>query len=92
MISAVNFGPYDNGHLILGLNTGMLLAFDVVNNFELVFSMQVCPYPITQIEFDPTQLVLVSCAENKHIYAISLIDKKFEYVYLDVGVNQFATI
>ena len=36
-ISAINYGPYDNGHLIVGLNTGVLLAYDVQNSFQLVF-------------------------------------------------------
>ena len=90
-ITAINFGPYDNGHLLLGLATGVLLAFDVVNGFDLVFQMQLCQAPLTQIAFDPTQLVLVSCATTGHIYAVSLIDKKFEYVYLDLG-GQYCTV
>ena len=30
-ISAINFGPYDNGYLFIGLNTGYLLAFDIAH-------------------------------------------------------------
>lgn len=86
------YGPYDNGHLLLGLESGHLLAFDVNNNFESIFQMHLCSYPLTSIQIDPTQLILVSCAETKQVYAISLIDKKYDYVYLDLGVNQFGTV
>lgn len=26
-ISAINYGPYDNGHVLIGLSDGLLLAF-----------------------------------------------------------------
>ena len=39
MITSLNFGPYDNGHLLVGLETGYLLAYEVVNNLDLVFEM-----------------------------------------------------
>ena len=82
------YGPYDNGHLILGIETGHLLAYEVNSAaFELVFHMQLCGYPLTSITFDPTQLILVSCKQTKRVYAVSIIDKKYEYVYLDLGVN-----
>lgn len=29
-ISCVNYGPYDNGHILLGLTNGTLIAFDFV--------------------------------------------------------------
>ena len=33
-ISSIGFGPYDNGHLIIGLTTGQLLGFDLLHNYE----------------------------------------------------------
>lgn len=36
-ITSVNYGPFDNGYLLLGLETGSLLAYDVIQGFELVF-------------------------------------------------------
>jgi len=91
-ISSHGFGPYDNGHLLLGLQSGHLLGFDVNNNFEIVFSMQLCQYPLSSIQIDPTNLVLVTCAATKKMFAVSLIDKKFEYVYLELGLNQYCTV
>ena len=37
-------------------------------------------------------LILVACEASSHLYAVSLIDKKFEYVYLDLGSNQYCTM
>jgi hypothetical protein len=54
---------------------------------DLVFQIQLGHLPLTGIAFDPTLLVLVSCEATKQVYAVSLIDKKFEYVYLDLGIN-----
>lgn len=48
--------------------------------------------PLSAISFDPTNLVLVTCEATKHIYSISLVDKKVEYVYIDLGVNQYCTV
>ena len=39
MITSLNFGPYDNGHLLIGLETGYLLAYEAVNKLDLVFQM-----------------------------------------------------
>ena len=49
--------------------------------------MQLCMSPLTSIQIDPTQLILVGCKETKQVYAVSLIDKKYDYVYLDLGIN-----
>ena len=27
-ITSINYGPYDNGHILIGLENGSLLAFD----------------------------------------------------------------
>lgn len=41
-VTATGYGPYDNGHLLLGLDDGSLMGFDVNGNFELVFQIQLC--------------------------------------------------
>ena len=30
-ITALNFGPYDNGYLLIGLRSGQLLVFDTIH-------------------------------------------------------------
>ena len=54
--------------------------------------MQICQHPLTSIRFDPTNLILISSKTTNHVYAVSLIDKKFDYVYLEMGTNQFCTV
>jgi hypothetical protein len=29
-VSAIGFGPYDNGYLLVGMESGLLLAFDLL--------------------------------------------------------------
>ena len=91
-ISSISYGPYDNGHLIVGLQTGQLLGFNIVNNFEQIFQITLCSSPLTSISFDPTQLILVTSEASNKVYAVSLIKKQFEYIYLDLGRKQYCTV
>jgi len=82
-ITALNYGPYDNGHIILGFNNGHIL---ILNSLDLasMFRLQVFePLPaqmrentdgvkvlegdehvhISKIQFDPTQMILVSSSK-----------------------------
>lgn len=54
--------------------------------------MQLCESPLTSIKLDPTQLILVSCHNTQQIFGVSLIDKKYEYVYLNLATDKFATV
>lgn len=68
-ITSLNFGPYDNGHVIVGLNTG---AIFILNSLDLssMFRYQVfdplrspeknnLPL-INNINFDPTQMIFAT--------------------------------
>lgn len=35
MITCINYGPYDNGHILIGMSNGTLLAFDSVSMNKL---------------------------------------------------------
>ena len=37
-------------------------------------------------------MILVSVKATKQMFAVSLIDKKYDYVYLEMGANQFCTV
>ena len=53
-ISALNFGPYDNGHIILGFNSGAIL---IVNSLDLSSMFRFFAFdsiPVKQLIFDPT--------------------------------------
>ena len=60
LISSLVYGPYDNGHILVGLTTGDFFAFDSMNLTMLV-NVKISESPVTSIAVEPTQLVLVGC-------------------------------
>jgi hypothetical protein len=89
-ISSINFGPYDNGHLLLGLSSGVLLAIDLVE-MEVIMQLQLFKSGVKSIVFEPTNLVFVS-SEDRELTAISIIKKEKHYVYYEMGKRQYCTI
>ena len=79
----MKFGPYDNGHIIVGLSNGMVLVFSSLDLTKL-FEYQLFNDSVSNITFDPTNLVIASSIAGE-IAGISLIENKFKYLYLDVG-------
>ena len=57
-VSSLAYGPYDNGHVLLGTTTGEFIAFNSLN-LERLCSVKVANYPLTSITIEPTQLVLI---------------------------------
>ena len=90
-ITCINYGPYDNGHILVGLDDGNLLAFDFLTLERLesvcIFENQA----ITTITFDPTNYIFVGGSQGK-MTALSYIDKKMHYLYLDLGKNKYCTV
>jgi hypothetical protein len=39
-VTTVNFGPFDNGYLLLGLSCGALIALDF-HTFDIIMSLQI---------------------------------------------------
>ena len=59
LITALGYGPYDNGHVLVGTSTGDFLAFDSVK-LEKICNVKVAEMsPISSITIDPTMAVLV---------------------------------
>ena len=52
-ISAVEYGPYDNGHILTGLTNGLFIAFDSLNLTKLC-QIKICDSPVTSICIEPT--------------------------------------
>jgi len=76
----------------MGLQGGQLVGFDIQKNFELTFLFNLSSSPITSIKFDPTHLIIAATEQSRELYAISLITKEVNYVYLDLGRKQFCTV
>mmetsp|Transcript_1569 Transcript_1569/g.1526 ORF Transcript_1569/g.1526 Transcript_1569/m.1526 type:complete len:138 (+) Transcript_1569:1233-1646(+) len=90
-INCINYGPFDNGHILIGLKNGMLLVFEfpTLERVETVklFDKQ----EITAITFDPTNFIFVGSNEG-NLQALSCIEKKMNYLYLDLGKDRFCTV
>ena len=139
-ITALNYGPYDNGHIILGFNTGFVLILHSLD-LSAMFRISVfdpIPKPISgnksktnsvisassnqtennvaqyqqqevsNIIFDPTQMILVSSNSNTaskltainemcpvehfNLCGITLIENQASYKYIDMGHEQYMTL
>lgn len=90
-VTAIGYGPYDNGYLTLGLKSGYVLIFDVVS-LERIAQIQLfsCS-PVTTITHDPTNLIMIG-SQNGEIASIAFIQKELHYVYLEIGKRQYCTI
>ena len=101
MMTALEFGPYDNGYILAGMQSGRLLVYDPVT-LERVKVFNVFTKgkmrgelkeaePISSISFEPTELVFVSSSHGS-IAALSIVKKEMHYVYLDLGNRQYCTV
>jgi hypothetical protein len=91
-VSALNFGPFDNGHIMVGLTNGELLAFDLLT-LERLENTMVFPElsPVTGIAFDPTHTIFVS-AQNGSVVSLSPLNRAKNYLYVDMGDQIFCTL
>ena len=52
-VTCVQFGPYDNGHILIGLSTGDFFAFDSVTLNKLC-NIKLSDCPVTNITIEWT--------------------------------------
>ena len=45
-ITSIGYGPFDNGHLIIGLNSGHILIFEIIK-LEKISSLHLFSSPVT---------------------------------------------
>ena len=72
-ISAVSYGPYDNGHILVGTTTGDFFAFDSMR-LEKICNVKISEYPVTNITIEPTQMVFCSVQETQEVSALTFIE------------------
>lgn len=90
-ITCVHFGPYDNGHILIGTSTGDFFAFDTLELKKLC-NIKLSDYPITNITIEWTQLVLIGVQQTGEVTAITFIETKQKYVYMEIGSRKYATV
>ena len=71
-ITCLAYGPYDNGHVLVGTSTGDFLAFQS-QCLTKICNVKVSG-PVTAICVDPTQAVLVSCKDSQEVIALTFIE------------------
>ena len=91
LISCLAYGPYDNGHVLIGTSTGDFLAFNSLN-LTKICNVKVALYPVTSLTIEPTQSVLVGVQETQEVIALTFIEQKQKYVYIELGMKKFATL
>ncbi len=91
-ITAVAYGPFDNGHIMVGLNDGQLLAFDFLT-LERLEKIQAFEdrQPIIRITFDPTHYIFVA-GYSGGIAALSFGDFKMQYLYFEFAKEKYCTL
>lgn len=90
-ISCLNFGPYDNGHILIGTTTGDFLAFDSIKLTKLC-NIKLSDFPVTSIAIEWTQLVLIGVRETGDVTAVSFIELKEKYMYMEMSNRKYATV
>lgn len=83
LIVSLKYGPYDNGHIMVGLSNGIIVSFSSIDLTKL-YQCQLFNSPITNITFDPTNYV-IAVSQHGDVAGISLIENKVKYVYVDLG-------
>ena len=71
-MSSLAFGPYDNGYLLLGTNTGHLLVLEPLSLDRIAGQHVFKDDEITQISFEPTQTVFLG-TKHGYLKAINII-------------------
>jgi len=74
-ITCLQYGPYDNGHILVGSSTGDFFAFDSMNLNKLC-NVKISASPVTSLAIEPTQLVLVGVQDTMEVTALTFIQNK----------------
>lgn len=90
-ISCVAYGPYDNGHILVGTTTGDFFAFDTMRLVKIC-NVKVAEYPVTSITIEPTQMVFCGVQETQEVTALTFIEQKQKYIYMELGMKKYATV
>lgn len=86
-VTCLKYGPYDNGHICVGFDTGVIAILDSIQLRKL-FERQIFEVdtPVQSLTFDPTNLVIATTNDGE-VVALSLLESKVKYTYLDMGSN-----
>jgi hypothetical protein len=66
-------------------------AFDSMQLVKIV-NVKVSQSPVTSIQIEPTQLVLVGSKDSQDVTALAFIEQKQRYIYMELERNKFCTV
>lgn len=91
-ITCLEYGPFDNGHVLVGLENGCILAFEYpsLERLETIKAFS-SGAAVSRITFDPTNYIFAGSSDGQ-VVALSHLDKKLNYLYLDLGKNKYCTV
>jgi hypothetical protein len=74
IITSLHFGPYDNGYILIGTTSGHLLVLDPknLNRISSSWLFEAKGEGITNINYEPTQLVFLSSNKGQ-VKAINIV-------------------
>lgn len=55
-------------------------------------NVKISSSPVTSITIEPTQMVLVGVRESQRVVALTFIENKQKYFYVDLGHGKYATV
>ncbi|CDW84104.1 UNKNOWN [Stylonychia lemnae] len=99
-ITCMSYGPYDNGYVLLGLESGMLFSlefpsfnvFDQRQVFDGIYGGKFkSGARISCISCEPTRLIFVG-GEDGQMIALSFVKEDVHYMYLDMGLRRYCTL
>ena len=90
-ISSMCYGPYDNGHILIGTTLGDFFAFNSMN-LGLICQVKVAKYPISSIVIEPTQIVMCGIEASQEVTSLTFIEQKQKYIYVELGMRKYATV
>ena len=86
-ITCLKYGPYDNGHIVVGFSSGIIAILDTLSLAKL-FERQTFEVgtAVRCITFDPTNLIIAS-TDDGEVVSLSLLESRVKYTYLEMGGN-----
>ena len=73
------------------MENGVLIVFSSVD-LQKLYQVSVFDEEISKITIDPTNLVIVASKYSQEVAAITFIESKIDYVYIDLGKKKFCTV
>ena len=91
-ITELQYGPFDNGHVMVGLSNGQILAFDflTLNRLEK-YQLFETGDAVRKITFDPTHYIFAASDSGK-VAMLSFGELRTKYLYVEFAKEKYCTL